>query len=275
MYVTADDLRQSYVVAKNEIRKFISGKRFTLYVLLIVLVFGMITVLPYVFGGDLGDSPGKVISSYVTFIPLLIVLAATLFSSITIVSEYEGRTALILFTRPIKKTSIYLGKILACLALEAVMIVAFYIGMELVSFATTGSVTDSLMTSLGMAMLYVFATTGVAILISTVMKKGSTCAIMTFVSLLLLISVITGVMSGTGIDTWYMLDEASDSISLSIPEYVDMINEMMIQIEDQFDVDLSAAMVTTPDLVKEGAVMFAWGIVALFLGWLRFLKKEF
>jgi hypothetical protein len=39
MYATGDDFRQIYVVAKNEITKFVRGKRFTLYVALILIIF--------------------------------------------------------------------------------------------------------------------------------------------------------------------------------------------------------------------------------------------
>lgn len=277
MYIELDDFRQSYVVAKNEIRKFVRGKRFSLYVILIIIVFALITFLPYLFRGDLGETSGDVVSNYVLFIPLLIILAATLFASVTIVSEFEERTALILFTRPIKKTSIFLGKVIGCIVLEAVMIIAFYLGIAVVSFVVAGSVPGSLFISLGISLLYTIAASGVAIFISSVMKKGSTCAILTFVFLLLILPIISGVMT-TVVDPWFMLDQASNSISTSIPEYVTKANEMMQNLIDRLGLDPSlfeGMLVVAADIGKTVATMVGWTVASFVLAWIAFVRREF
>jgi len=277
MYIELDDFRQSYVVAKNEVRKFVRGKRFTLYVVLVAAVFALITFLPYILGGSLGETPGQVISRYVSFISLMIILAATLFASVTIVSEFEERTALILFTRPIKKTSIFLGKVLGCIALETVMIVLFYLGMAAASIVAAGSVSADLFISLGVSFLFVIAASGVAIFISSVMKKGSTCAILTFVFLLLILPIISSVISGsTSTDPWFMLDQASDAISTCIPAYVDMINGMLQHIADMMGIapeDLG--LIVAADLTKTAITMVGWAVVTLTLAWIAFIRREF
>ena len=278
MYVTGDDFRQIYVVAKNEITKFVRGKRFTLYVALILIIFALITVLPYLVGNDLGSTPGEVISRYVDSISFLVLLAATLFASITIVSEFEERTALILFTRPIKKTSIFIGKIIGCIVLETTMIVAFYAAMAAVVFVVGGSISAELMISLGMALLFVFAASSVAVLISSVMKKGSTCTILTFVLLLMIIPVITFTLGAAGIDTWFMLNTASESMATSIPEYVEINNaglEEYADIFEQLGMNMERFILHAPDLLKTSATMIAWGVGALILGWIAFIRREF
>lgn len=279
MYVEADDLRQSYVVAKNEIRKFVRGKRFTLYVALIGIVFALITFLPYIFGDGLGNTAGDVISNYVSYVFLLVILAATLFSSVAVVSEFEERTALILFTRPIKKTSIFLGKIIGCIILETVMIVVFYIGIAVVTFAVSGSISTDLFVSLGLAFLYVVATSGVAILISSVMKKGSTCAILTFVFLLLILPIISGVISGsTSVDPWFMLDQAANSISTCLPEYVTLANEMMVNMMEMMGIpesEYASMLIQAPDILKTVICMVGWGTMSMVLAWIAFVRREF
>jgi len=277
MYIEFDDLRQSYVVAKNEIRKFVRGKRFTMYVALIAIVFALITFLPYLVGDGLSDTPGGVISSYVSSIQFLIVLAVTLFASVVIVSEFEERTALILFTRPIKKTSIFLGKVLGCLALETVMIVIFYLGMAAVTFIIAGSISGEFLISLGVAFLYLVATSGVAILISSVMKKGSICAILTFVLLLLILPIISQAIGGV-VDPWFMLDQAAGAIATSIPEYVTSMNEMIQNIIDNLNLPpgmFESMMVSAPDMVKTVVTMLAWAIVSMVSAWVAFIRREF
>ena len=279
MYIELDDFRQSYVVAKNEMRKFVRGKRFTLYVALIAAVFSLITFLPYLLGGSLGETPGEVIASYVSFISFIVILAATLFASVVIVSEFEERTALILFTRPVKKTSIFVGKVMGCLLLETVMIVLFYVGMAVTSMIVAGSVDKELLISLGLTFLFIVATSGVAVFISSVMKKGSTCAILTFVFLLLILPILTQVVSGaTSVDTWFMLDQTSDAIATCIPAYVDQMNAMIQNIIDHMGLPEEAfdrMMIKAPDLVKTVGTMIGWSVVSLVLAWIAFIRREF
>jgi len=277
MYIELDDFRQSYVVAKNEIRKFVRGKRFTIYAVLTTVVFALITFLPYLFGGDLGDTPGEVIANYVSIVDLLIILAATLFASVAIVSEFEERTALILFTRPIKKTSIFVGKVVGCIVLETVMIVLFYLGMAVASLAVAGSVSADLFVSLGVAFLFVVAVSGVAIFISSVMKKGSTTAILTFVLLLLILPIISSVISGsTSVEPWFMLDQASNAIQTSIPEYIDLVNGMLEHAAEMMGVSPEdLGVITAPDMAKTIITMLGWSIVSLSLAWVAFIRREF
>ena len=274
MYIELDDFRQSYVVAKNEILKFVRGKKFTLYIVLVTIVYALITFLPYVVGGNLGETPGMVIANYVSFIDLLIILAATLFASIAIVSEFEERTALILFTRPIKKTSIFVGKVLGCIVLETVMIVLFYLGMAVASLLVAGSVSADLFVSLGISFLFIVAASSIAIFISSVMKKGSTCAILTFVFLLLILPIISSVIEGsTSVDPWFMLNKMSSSIGTCIPEYVDMINEMLQHMGETTGLDFG--VITAADIPKTVATMAGWSIVSLVLAWIAFIRREF
>ena len=274
MYVTIDDFRQAFVVAKNEMKKFVRGKKFTMYIALITIVFLMITVLPYVVGDGLGDTPGDVVSSYMMFVSLLVILAATLFASVTVVSEFEERTALILFTRPIKKTSIFLGKVIGCILLELTMIVAFYAAIAVVCLVVGGGVPFALLTSLGLAALFVFATSSIAIFISSVMKKGSTCAILTFVFLLLILPILSGVISSAIDPPWFMLDNASDAIANCVPEYLDMMNGMIERIEENLGIDLGLT-IPAPDMLKTVVTMLGWGIVSIIMAWVAFIKREF
>jgi ABC-2 type transport system permease protein len=210
---------------------------------------------------------------------ILIILAATLFASVAIVSEFEERTALILFTRPIKKTSIFLGKILGCIILETVMIAVFYAGMAVVSLIVAGSLPSELLVSFGIAFLFIVAASGVAIFISSIMKKGSTCAILAFVFLLLILPIISSVISqSTSIDPWFMLDKASDAISTSIPEYVTNMNEMMQNLIDHMGLPpemVEQMMISAPDLVKTTVAMIGWSVVSLVLAWIAFIRREF
>lgn len=259
MYFETDDLRQAYVVAKNEMRKFLRGKRFALFVVITIVVFSLVTFLPYIvkhaMDEDIIEILGSAIALHLQFVSFLVLLSATLFASVVIVSEFEERTALILFTRPIKKTSIFIGKVIGCIVLETVVIVLFYICTFVVALVYGEAITIQLFESMGMAVLYIVATSSVVVFISSVMKKGSTCVILTFVLLWMILPIITGIMSLSSIDPWFMLDSAVNAI---VPSHL-----------------LTEFGFSAPDMVKAAGTMIAWSAVSMVLAWFAFIRREF
>jgi ABC-2 type transport system permease protein len=178
----------------------------------------------------------------------LVLLAATLFTSGTISSEFEERTALILFTKPLRKWSIFLGKFLASYILGLIFMAVYYLVVAVVSLAVTGTVASELAMSMALSIAYLVGVNGLAILISSVSKKSSTAAILTFVTLLLIISIITNVLDMYNVDTWFMLDNAADHIY--------------------------SCMTGESGSGTAAAVMLIWGIT-LFAGYSIFKKREF
>lgn len=140
-----------------------------------VLVLALLTGMPYLFGGELPDTTTTLSSYYASFVVILVLLFATLFSSTSLVSEFEERTALILFTRPIKKSSILLGKLMASMVVGIIAVGIYYLVTAIISFIVAGGVASDLFVSFGLAVLYLFCMSGIALLISSVMKKGQYC----------------------------------------------------------------------------------------------------
>ncbi|MCL2031873.1 MAG: ABC transporter permease [Methanomassiliicoccaceae archaeon] len=279
MYIELDDFRQSYVVAKNEIRKFVRGKRFAIYVALIIFVFAVITLLQHFNGGGLGGEPGAAIMIHLFLVSFLIILSATLFASVVTVSEFEERTALILFTRPIKKTSIFLGKMLGCIALEVVMIVLFYAGLVALSLIGTGSVPSELFVSLGIASLLVVAMSGIAMFISSIMKKGSTSAILTFFLLIFMVWFLPDVVSmTTGTMPWFFIDQAATAIYTGVPGSLAALNDSMAHIGEMAGFTLEQIeelLIPAPDMTKVILSVVGWSVASTVLAWIAFIRREF
>ena len=112
-------------------------------------------------------------------------------------------------------------------------------------------------------------------LISSVMSRGGASAVMTFITILLLVSVVSSVISVAGTDPWFMLDSASNAISNSVPEYVSGANEMMGEIGSGLGVSMDGALVEPADCLRSGAVMLVWGAATLILSYLAFSRREF
>ncbi|MCL2296347.1 MAG: ABC transporter permease [Methanomassiliicoccaceae archaeon] len=255
MYVEADDLRQILVITKNEIRKFIRGKRLLIYVVIAAAMFILASFLPYIFN-ESWHSAIDFLSTHLGSLNILVIIAVTLFASSTYVSEFEERTALILFTRPVKKTTIFIGKFIGCFIMEAVVLMGYYVAIGVTfPFFDDGPAISGYIASFGTIILFLFAASALASVFSVTMKKAGTAAIMTFVTMFLLISIISGsIYLSTGEMPWYMLDYAYYSVFLCIPN----IDNLLIDFE----------------LVYGILTMIMWGAVATILSWVLFIRKE-
>ncbi len=229
-----NDFQQIYVVVKNELIKSVRGKKFIISLLIVLIVFMLITGLQMMLGtwSEMDDNVGRWVDTYFELFPLVITLVVALLSSIAIVSEFEERTALILFTRPIRRTSIFIGKIASCVILEAFIILIYYLLASIVGFIKLGSVPADIIVSYAISVMYVFAASGIAFVISAFFKKGSVCTIISLLILLVVMPIISMMVASDGGENWYMIDQAADTSYTCFPEYVDMYNETLEAIDE-------------------------------------------
>ena len=130
-----EDLRQALIVSRYEALKFLSGYKLLIFGIIMVASLLLLSIANIIFMDD--PTVNSVYSSFISFVSLLALLGATLFTSTTLSSEFEERTALVLFTKPIKKSSIFLGKILIAFALNVAIFAIYYIVTTLVGLIIT------------------------------------------------------------------------------------------------------------------------------------------
>jgi len=253
------DITQILVVSKNEVIKCVRGRKFLVSLAVIVLVFLLITAMQFVVGNwDDLNSMGQFMSTYFDTFPTVITLVVALLSSIALVSEFEERTALILFTRPVRRTSVFIGKVLSCTIIEALIILAYYAMATVVALMKVDDLSIDLLASYGLSVLYAFAASGIAFIISAFLKKGSVC---TVISILLLVIVFpiasTMVASGDG-ENWYMIDQAGKTVCTCVPEYVDMYNETL----EQFGLVVDSAVSILEGFTDERMIQAVAGLNA-------------
>ena len=301
----SESARQSFIVMKNEIKKFFSGKRMLVFAILMFAIIFIITIAPYLIGSTAKPY------YFVSMASLIVLMAATLFASISIVSEDEERTALIVFTRPISKTSIFFGKMLACLTVTIGFTMIYYLVAIIVGLIIDGKFDADMVMSFAMACAYAFGCTGIAMLVSSLMKKGSTSTIITFVILAVVFMAISIVISAAGQESGWLLNQAAGSIETASTEYRDVSNEMIDQImtvladPTQFlrpgwmDAFVAAGYdpavvvdilkqywvmspdimgditIVAPDYVHDAITMIVWGVIGLAGAFVAFIKREF
>ncbi len=247
-----EDLRQALIVSRYEALKFLSGYKLLIFGIMMITSLLLLSIANIIFM----DNPtvNSVYSSFISFVSLLALLGATLFTSTTLSSEFEERTALVLFTKPIKKSSIFLGKILIAFALNVVIFAIYYIVTTLVGLIITHDISIDLLASFGYLVTYIFTLTGIAVMFSSLMKKSSSASILTFVFVLLVPSLILAVImlaqdNMNVNDYWYFLDSAAASITYSV----------------------TGDVVNGP---RDVATMFVWGLIPMIIAYRHFIKKE-
>ena len=229
-FIEADDFRQMTIVAWNEMIKSIRGKKLLIFLVIIALMLALPLVISVGFGGELYRAPQQYLGNYTSFLLIILIISASLFTSTTLVSEFENRTALLIFTRPVKRTTIFAGKFIGCFILQWAVIALFYVGMTMIAviFKADGYSIPfgDIITSFLLATLALLAISSLSVLFSSLVKRSSTASILSFVMFLMIIpmievSVLLGIhgMLETIKFEWYMFDSvasfASDVFGIS------------------------------------------------------------
>lgn len=252
-YDVLDDFRQAFIVMKNEITKYARGKKLIIFAALTALILAVVTAALTIWGDGLGDNSNNLSYLYIMIMSLLVLVAITLFASTALVSEFEERTALILFTKPIRKWSIFLGKFLASLIVTVGFVLIYYAVVIILCLIGPGYVDGAIFVSLGLSVCYTFGCAGIGFLISSVMKKSSTSSILTFFTLALLLNMVLSViMIAAHIeDPWFVLTYAANDI---------------LYVLDPMQ---------TAHAARAAAVMIVWGVSSALVSYFLFRKRDF
>lgn len=210
------------MVTKYELLKQYRRKRFygalAITVLAIVLTIGLYQGLdlPAKMGipDQLMDQYGaEIFAMFATSMSAMAILAAVFFAGDAIASEFEGKTGYILFPNPVKRTTIVVGKYLACFIATAIIIAIAYlisVGALLVFY---GTVPVGIFGSLAIALMLGCMMISMAFAFSSVLKGGMGATIATLLTYMVVFSVISMSLSYAGYDPWFMPDRAGDSIA--------------------------------------------------------------
>lgn len=210
------------IVTRYELLKQFRRKRF--YGALAITVLAVLLTIGLYQGLDLPRQMGipdnimsqygaEIFAMFVTSMGAMAILAAVFFAGDAIASEFEGKTGYILFPNPVKRTTIVVGKYLACfIATATIIIISFLIsaGALLVFYGTIpGGVLGSLAIVLMMGCMMI----SMAFAFSSVLKGGMGATIATLLTYMVVFSVISMSLSYAGYDPWFMPDRAGDTMA--------------------------------------------------------------
>ncbi|MFA5312843.1 MAG: ABC transporter permease subunit [Methanomassiliicoccales archaeon] len=265
------DLAQIFTVAKYDAFKHLRSKRLLGIVAIIALLIIVNLVLPPALGEDYADSPTDFASGFIGMMPTLIIIIATLFAGDAIVSEFQGRTGYLLFPNPVKRSSLYIGKMASAIGLGALLVALYYVVTFVLTFAVTGETTALLVWSMLLAFIYTAAAIAVGFMISSFMKGSTGALILTFALLFMILPMISGIMSMTDFKPEFELTFQANSVSYMLEDPYPVDSKEVMEISEGQTMTI---WYYYPQPWIAAGVMSLYAVVAAALGYIGFKKRE-
>jgi ABC-2 type transport system permease protein len=234
------------------------------------LLLILITVLSFVLDGGLPDTSKELLGQYLGWVSLFMIIGVSLFCASTIASEFEERTALLMFPRPIKKTSFFFGKVLACYIICGAILILYYLVIMALSILNAGDLDMNIFGSLGMAMMFMVGAGGFALLMSSIFKRGATAIIITIVVLLMVFSILDQMLSLFGTEPVFSITYAAKDIINYVAQ-----NPLVIDYDlSDYGMDFQYKEYN-PTHMMAFSIMAIWAVVTTTISALLFKRKEF
>jgi len=200
------------VVTGYEFLKHIRRRR--LYVILgltLVAELAVLILLPVLMEGYPDNI--MVMAAMLTIGPSLATIGAVFFAGDSIAGEFESKTGYMLFTNPVRRTTLVTGKYLASCAAVILLIVFGYAIVCISLLAIYGNIPIETAKSFGLCLLYAGSVLSVTFFFSSVSKGAMGATVITLVFLMVISGVIDGVLTMAGQPSWFLLSNAGDSIA--------------------------------------------------------------
>ena len=215
--------RQIIVVARYELLKHLRRKRLLAVLVIAALTGSLLIVVPYALNVPLAEEAKTWASTFFSFASTLIVIVGAFFAGDAIASEFEHRTAYVLFPNPVKRASLVLGKFAAAFT-SALLPIGFYYALGAVALLSIyGVVLWEIGVSFLYALLCLLCVLGMTFLFSSLLKSSMAATLLSFFMFIFILSIVSSVITLAGIEPWFMPNYAAGSITQAINPQEDTI----------------------------------------------------
>jgi len=238
------------VVIKYEFLKHMRRRRLYVILGIALLAEALVLILIPVLRDGYPDNV-MVMAAMLTVGPSLAAIGAIFFAGDAIAGEFEGKTGYMLFTNPVSRTILVIGKYLACLIAVALLIVFTYIIIAISLLVIYQEVPIEILTSFGLCLLYASAVLSLTFFFSAISKGSMGATVMTLLFVWVLSSIIESALAFTGNPYWFLISAGGDSITLPYGSITELMSGLGM---GDFD-----GMLTNFEPLTIG--MAAWGMV--------------
>jgi len=263
------DIEQAVMVARYEVLKYLRGKKMLIVLLIIGLIFSLFLIIPPALGHDYPKNSSDFAMEFLEFGDLVMLLCATFFASDALVSEFQQRTAFLIFPNPVKRWVILAGKFLASLVASTIVLAVFYGSVAVIVGVIDGDVPSALLPSLVLALVYTMSIISVAYFLSAFLKSTVSSSVLTFFLFLLILPIIESVLIFSGVKPWFSLGFAGDTVKYIMQNPYPMDSSMVVPVGGG-----RMQIAQYPVVSISLAVMLAYTFFSLLLAYWRFNSRD-
>jgi len=264
------DLNQAITVARYEILKYLRGKKLLIVLSIIALIFILFLAVPPAFGHDYPANSTDFSMQFLSFAGLIVLLCATFFGSDALVSEFQQRTAFLLFPNPVKRWVILAGKFLASLAASALTLGIFYALIAVTVGIIDRDVPSALAPSLAIALIYMTSVVSVAYFLSAYLKSTVSASILTFFLFFLILPIIDSVLTFAAVKPWFSLSFVGGIMTYIMESPYPTDSSIMLPMGQNGMQIMQYYPVISVSLV----VIFAYAVISLGLAYRGFGRRD-
>lgn len=206
------ELEKLRIVAGYEFLKHIRRKRLYIILGLTLIAELLVLILVPVLGDGYPDNV-KVMAALLSMGPSLATIGAIFFAGDAIAGEFENKTGYILFTNPVGRMTLVIGKYLACYAAVILLVILGYVIVSISLLVIYGSIPIETLSSFGLCLLYAGSVLSVTFFFSSISKGAMGATVITLVFIMVISGIVDSVLTMTGQPHWFMLSTNGDTIA--------------------------------------------------------------
>jgi len=210
-----EDITHTYFATQYELRKHLKRKRLIIAVILAVVIPILFYAIPKIWGIGFADTSESFVSSNLGYANMLIIICVALFAGDAISGEFEKKTALLTFSTPQRRISIFVGKYLAALTAVFIIVSLYYIitTLEAVQIYGINNIPSELVKSYLLALLYVCSVLSLTFFFSSIFKGTISSTLLSFFSLMMILPIVSMLLTVAGIEPWFIVTYSADLIT--------------------------------------------------------------
>jgi ABC-2 type transport system permease protein len=278
-------LKQVVIIARNEMLSYFRSRRFVALLVITLLIAGSLTIVVWHAGiANLGAATGTSSGGTTDLgfyslwwgfsATLLVVFCAVFFGGDAISGEFQNKTGYFLVGKPIRRSSIYIGKWIAAFIASLIIFGVFTAVTLANGIGYFGfSIPILFVESFGFTILYLVAALGFTFFFSSMFKTSSMSIMVTVILLLFGFTLIDTLLTNLAhVEPWFSLAYGSTIVA----------NVMTVPYPAHFASIAARGAAGSPILttfnatISEGiAIMVIYFAVTAALGLVLFERKEF
>jgi len=209
------EINDTYLSVRFELQKHMRRKRLLIVAVLAIVMPLIFNVIPTVGDTNFTASADIFAAAVLSFITVLTVITAALFTGDAVSGEFEKKTGLLLFPTTQSRVSIFLGKYIAAL-LATFLVVSLYCAVTTLEIGViygVGEIPTELAQSYSLALLYSMSAVSIVFFFSSVLKGTISSTILGFVFLIMVLPIVETILQFTDVEPWFIVTYSSGLIT--------------------------------------------------------------